>query len=54
MKFKIIKKIFPEAGEIFKKGSFTLRAKKISNEKGGGMNRDFGEGLLRELLKRAW
>lgn len=54
MKYKIIKKFFIEGWEIFKEGSFTLRAKSFSNEKEGGTNRDFGEGPLRELLKRAW
>lgn len=48
------KEFFYRRWEIFKERSFTLRAKKISNEKKGGMNRDFGKGLLRELLKRAW
>lgn len=47
MKYKIIKKIFTERWEIFKEGSFALRAKKNSNEREGGTNRDFGEGLLR-------
>lgn len=42
MKYKIIKKIFTERWEIFKEGYFALKAKKNSNEKEGGTNRDFG------------